>query len=208
MQTIPLLYAVSEDRKVLVGPASFDNGRFSVKDAVRINTVSRLKTGAERGKVLVVDTVGMNAGKFNAPFIEYCKVPGNDLWLVEPVYDDADVLDAFIGYADKIVFPYGCIRDDSVLKDILDISDNCIPLLAVRGGRCGGEDPARIVDSLVPEGFHNIMVADLDGSISDDVWDLLQDICGGLISYSPRREIGIELRLKAEDVYPIEFKGN
>ncbi len=208
MQTIPLLYAVIEDRKVLVGPASCKDGKFGVMDTVRINTVQRLKTGAERGKVLVVDTVGMNAGKFNAPFIEYCKVPGNDLWLVEPVYDDADVLDAFIGYADKIVFPYEYVRDDSVLKDILDISDNCIPLLVVRDGGCKGEDPARVVDRLVPKGFHNVMVADMDGSLSDNVWDLLQDICGGLISYSPRREIGIESRIIAEDVYPLEFREN
>ncbi len=208
MQTIPLLYAVVEDRKVLVGPASFESGKFGVRDTVRINTVQRLKTGAERGKVLVVDTVGVNAGKFNASFIEYCKVPGNDLWLVEPVYDDIDVLDGFIGYADKIVFPYNNIRGDAVLGDILDISDNCVPLLLCRDGKCDGEDPARVTDRLVTKGFHNVMVADMDGSLSDDVWDILQDVCGGLISYSPRREPGIEPRIKAEDIYPIEFTGN
>lgn len=206
MKNIPLLYAVAEDRKVLVGPAEFDGRTFSVKELRRITTVDCLKTGAERGKVLVVDTVGVNVGKFNASFIEFCKVPGNDLWLVEPVYDDTDVLDAFIGYADKIVFPYHNIRDDTALTDILDISDNCVPLLFCRNGKCNGEDPARITDRLVSKGFHNVMVADMDGSITDEVWDILQDICGGLVSYSPCREIGVEARIKAEDVFPIEFR--
>ncbi len=208
MQTIPLLYAVADDRKVMVGPAEFDGREFSVRDPQKINTVSRLKTGAERGKVLLVDTVGVNVGKFNASFIEYCRVPGNDLWLVEPVYDDIDVLDAFIGYADKIVFPYDDIRGDEVLKDILEISDNCVPLLFIRNGKCKGGDPARIADRLVSLGFHNIVVADLDGSVTDDAWDMLQDICGGLICYSPRREIGIEPHIKAEDVFPLTFTGN
>ena len=91
MQTIPLAYIVLEDLKLFTGPAIRSAGRLSVKPEIRINAVQKLKTGAERGKVLAVDIEGMNRGKFNASLMEFAKVPGNELWLVEPVYDDIDV---------------------------------------------------------------------------------------------------------------------
>ena len=205
MQTIPLEYIVLKDLKIYTGPASCTNGKLSVKDEVRINTIQRLRTGAVRGKVLAVDIDGMNHRKFNASLMEFAKVPGNELWLVEPVYDDIDVLDAFIGYADKLVFPYHCIRNDSVLKDILTVSDNCVPLLVCRNGKCHGKDILGLVQMLSHTGFHNVMVADMDGSLSDGVWQDLISECGGLVSYSPARTIGTDVHILAEDIFPIEL---
>ena len=205
MQTIPLAYIVLEDLKLFTGPAIRSAGRLSVKPEVRINAVQKLKTGAERGKVLAVDIEGMNRGKFNASLMEFAKVPGNELWLVEPVYDDVDVLDAFIGYADKLVFPYHCVRNDSVLKDIYDVSDNCVPLLVCECGKCFGKDPLALLRMLSRIGFHNIMVADMDGSITDDVWKDLLSECGGLITYSPARTVGTDVHILAEDLFQIEL---
>ena len=205
MQTIPLAYIVLRDLKLYTGPAAFSEGKFSVEDDTWIGSIQKLKTGAERGKVIAVDIEGMNHGKFNASLMEFAKVPGNELWLVEPVYDDIDVLDAFIGYADKIVFPYHCIRNDSVLTDIYEVSDNCVPLLMCDHGKCHGKDILGLVQMLSGIGFHNIMVADMDGNISDSVWEDLLAECGGLITYSPAREVGTDVHILAEDLFPVEF---
>ena len=205
MQTIPLVYIVLRDLKIHTGPAAFSEGRISVRDEMRIGSVKELKTGAERGKVIAVDVEGMNHGKFNASLMEFAKVPGNELWLVEPVYDDIDVLDAFIGYADKLVFPYHCIRSDSVLSDIYNVSDNCVPLLVCREGKCFGKDPLALVRMLSGIGFHNIMVADMDGTVSDEDWGRLLNECGGLITYSPRRTVDTDVHILAEDVFTAEF---
>ena len=205
MQTIPLAYIVLRDLKLYAGHATYADGKVSVKEETRITAITELKTGAERGKVLAVDIEGMNRGKFNASLMEFAKVPGNELWLVEPVYDDIDVLDAFIGYADKLVFPYHCVRNDSVLRNIYEVSDNCVPLLVCEHGKCFGKDILGLVRMLSGVGFHNIMVADMDGSISDDLWNDLLAECGGLISYSPRRPIGTDVHILAEDLFPVEF---
>lgn len=205
MQTIPLAYIVLRDLKLYAGHATYTDGKVSVRGEVKIAAIPKLKTGAERGKVLAVDIEGMNRGKFNASLMEFTKVPGNELWLVEPVYDDIDVLDAFIGYADKLVFPYHCVRNDSVLRSIYEVSDNCVPLLVCEHGKCFGKDILGLVRMLSGVGFHNIMVADMDGSISNDLWDDLLAECGGLISYSPRRPIGTDVHILAEDLFPVEF---
>ncbi|MBQ4368536.1 MAG: hypothetical protein II805_02035, partial [Candidatus Methanomethylophilus sp.] len=105
MQTIPLFYGTVQNQKLYAGRPVIQNGRYSVEDCVPAVTLDRLKTRAERGKVLVVDVEGINRGRFYPSFIEFCKTPGNDLWLVEPIYDDIDVLDAFLGSADRLVFP-------------------------------------------------------------------------------------------------------
>ncbi|MCQ2085736.1 MAG: hypothetical protein MJZ21_06295, partial [archaeon] len=180
--------------------------KISVIDTVPAMTLPELKSGKERGKVIVVDALGMNRRVFNAGFIEFCKTPGNELWLVEPIYDDADVLDAFLGYADKIIFPYTDIRRDAVLKDILEISDNCIPLLVCSKRTCNGKDPVDLVRMLSETGFHNIMVADMDGSVSPETWENMLDECGGLISYSPFRTIETECHILAKDLFPLRHE--
>lgn len=203
MQKIPLIYAVLEGTKLHAGQAVFSGGKVSVTDRVPVTSISALKTRIERGKVLVWDVEGMNRGRFNAPFMEFCKVSGNDVWLIEPIYDELDVLDGFVGNADRIVFPYDRIRNDSVLSDILEVSDNCVPLLVCNGGRCNGKDPLELIGKLADHGFHNIMVADLDGSLDDGKWTDLHEECGGLITYSPARTLGFEPPLSAEDVFEV-----
>ena len=68
-----------------------------------------------------------------------------------------------------------------------------------------GKDLSRLIDSLTETGFHNIMVVDMDGSISDDMWSDLSDICGGIISYSPVRPIDNGAGIVVEDVFPPEI---
>ena len=202
MQIIPLIYGTIVDQKLHAGKPVAADGRYTVEDTVPAVSIECLKTRAERGKVIVVDTVGISRRHFYAPFIESCKTPGNDLWLVEPIYDDIDVLDAFLGSADRLVFPYTCIKNDSVLPDIIDISDQCVPLLVCREGTYGGKDPVRLVEHLAGYGFHNIMVADMDGSVPDERWEDMTDQCGGLITYSPFRKIEKDVHILAEDVFP------
>ena len=202
MQTIPLIYGTVQNQKLYAGRPVIQNGRYSVEDCVPAVTLDRLKTRAERGKVLVVDVEGINRGRFYPSFIEFCKTPGNDLWLVEPIYDDIDVLDAFLGSADRLVFPYDRIKNDSVLPDIVDISDQCVPLISCRKGLHNGKDPVRLVEKLSGYGFHNIMVADMDGYLPDERWEDLTDQCGGLVTYSPFRKVEKEVHILADDLFP------
>ncbi|MCQ2079468.1 MAG: hypothetical protein MJZ38_05385 [archaeon] len=201
MQRIPLIYATLEGTRLHAGPVTFSGERASTDDHVPVTTIPALKTRAERGKVLVWDVVGMNRGVFNAPFMEFCKVSGNDVWLIEPIYDEMDVLDGFVGNADRLVFPCDRIRNDSVLEDILEVSDSCVPLVVCRNGMHDGHDPAGIVSKVADVGFHNVMVADMDGSLDDAAWKRMHDECGGLLVYSPVRELGFEPSLQAVDVF-------
>lgn len=199
---IPILYCVQKNLKLRAGPVGYGGGKYTLGETVPVSAIPRLKTGTERGKVLVADVEGLNRGKFNASFMEYCKVQGNDLWLIEPLYDEYDVLDAFIGNADKLVFPYEFVKNDSVLPEIVGISDNCIPSVTVRNGTCKGKPVKDVMRLLSENGFRNIMVTDIDGTVNEDVWDMLHDECGGLLGYSPVKPFGRDMRLSAEDVFP------
>ena len=205
MQTIPIIYSKIQNLKLHAGAPIIDTRGISLNETVAAVTLERLKSKTERGKVLVADTEGLNRKRFNPSFIEYCKTPGNELWLIEPIYDEEDVFDAFLGAADHLVFPYAFIKNDSVLPGIIDISDRCVPLLACRKGMAQGKDLSRLIDSLTETGFHNIMVVDMDGSISDDMWSDLSDICGGIIAYSPVRPIDNGAGIVVEDVFPPEI---
>ena len=206
MRTIPLIYSVIEERKLYAGKPALCSGKISVSDLVPAVGLDALKSKKERGKVFVADAISLSKRTFNPSFMEYCKTPGNELWVIESLNRADDVFDAFLGNADKVVFPCGDVRSSSEFGKILEISDNCIPLLMTGDARRKCADLEKEVSDLLSEGFVNIMVADLDGSVSDDKWDSLMDICGGLISYSPRRQIGDNARILAEDVFPLNVQ--
>ncbi len=206
MRTIPLIYAIIEERKLLTGKPTVSSGRLSISDNVPAIGLEALKSKKERGKVFVVDIESLNHKMFNPSFMEYCKTPGNELWIVESLNRADDVFDAFLGNADKIVFPYADLRSESELNKILEISDNCIPLLVIGDPRRDQPDIEQKIAEFTSKGFVNIMVADLDGSISDETWDTLLDLCGGLISYSPCRQIGETARILAEDVFQFNVR--
>ena len=203
MRTIPLIYSVIEERKLYAGKPTLCSGKITVTDLVPAVGLDALKSKKERGKVFVADVESLNRRTFNPSFMEYCKTPGNELWVIESLNRSDDVFDAFLGNADKVVFPCGDVRSSSEFEKILEISDNCIPLLMTGDARRKSADLEKEVSDLSSKGFVNIMVADLDGSVTDEKWDTLMDICGGLISYSSRRQICENARLLAEDVFPL-----
>ena len=203
MRTIPLIYSVIEERKLYAGKPTLCSGKITVADLVPAVGLDALKSKKERGKVFVADVESLNRRTFNPSFMEYCKTPGNELWVIESLNRSDDVFDAFLGNADKVVFPCGDVRSSSEFEKILEISDNCIPLLMTGDTRRKSADLEKEVSDLSSKGFVNIMVANLDGSVTDEKWDTLMDICGGLISYSPRGQICENARLLAEDVFPL-----
>lgn len=206
MRTVPLIYSIIEERRLLAGRPTLGPDRITLSENVPAVGLDALKSGKERGKVLVADIESLNRRSFNPSFIEYCKTPGNDLWVIESLNRAEDVFDAFLGNADKVVFPCADVYHESEFDRILEISDNCIPLLINGDRRRRLADIEREVYRFSSKGFANIMVADIDGSITDDTWDSLLDLCGGLISYSPSRQIGAGTRILAEDVFPITVR--
>ncbi len=206
MRTIPLIYSTIQERKLLAGKPALDHGMISLSDTVPAVNLDDLKSGKERGKVLVADIESLNGRTFNPSFMEYCKTPGNDLWIIESLNHAEDVFDAFLGNADKVVFPCADMYDEYEFDKILEISDNCIPLLVTGDKRRTSTNIEEDVYHLSSKGFSNIMVADMDGSVTDDIWNTLQDICGGLISYSPSRQIGADTRILAKDVFSLSVR--
>lgn len=205
MQTIPLIYTTIDETRLMAGTPLYTDGKIEVEDNVPAVGLDRLKSRKERGKVIAVDVESLNGRKFNTTFIECCKTPGNDLWIVESIYKGDDVYDAFLGNADRIIFPYADLRDPTAIDEILDLSDSCIPLLVTGDSGRWTKDLGNTVDRLYSKGFTNVMVADMDGSVSDDMWEDLIELCPGLVTYSPRCHVGADMHILAEDVFQIRF---
>lgn len=203
MLTIPILYSVVEERRLLAGKPTLSSDGISLSDIVPAAGLNALKSGKERGKVIVADIVSLNSKRFNPSFMEYCKTPGNDLWIIESLNHSDDVFDAFLGNANKIIFPCKNVRSDSEFDKIIEISDNCIPLLMTSDKIHGMSDIEKDLRFLSSKGFTNIMVADYNNSISETGWKSYHDLCDGLISYSPRHRLDTCTGILAEDVFPV-----
>lgn len=192
MTEIPVAYAEQRNGKLLVGPYVRDGVHVTVADPVPAAGVDRLKTRECRGTVVVVDSAGVSSGEFDPYLVESCRVPGNDVWLVEAVRDEADVLDAFLGYLAKLVMP-ARVMGPGLLEGARDLSDDCVPMVEVLRGSPVGirgslRDYVRRADDL---GYRKTVVADLDGSLTTDDWHMLKDASEGVVPYAPVSESAV-----------------
>ncbi|MCQ2070592.1 MAG: hypothetical protein MJZ68_05645 [archaeon] len=198
METIPLIYGTVENNRLYAGNMSRIDGYLRLGETVPVSRIPDLRTREDRGIVIVVDTFSMNSGRFNPPFIERCKVSGNDVWLMETVYDGDDVLDAFLGNAEGLIIPYDTVRDWAVFKEALDLSDSCIPYVRCTGSLARGKDPVSLLERFDDMGFTRVMVEDTDGSVTDTLWTEMSLAVEDLVVYSPSRPV--EARTVAVDL--------
>lgn len=199
---MPLLYSETDDGKLYAGPAAFTGGRVSLTQRVGIASVDEIKPREHRGQVILVDSVSVSEGEFNTRLVECCRVPGNDVWLIETVRDEADILDAFLPGLARLVIPLHTVDGIDVMKGAYEMSNGCVPLVVCRGGRTvDGKDPLEQVRRMAAIGFPQAMVADLDGSLAEDVWHRMSYNCS-LVSYVPGAEPP-EADVEAVDVFPV-----
>ncbi len=199
---IPIIYGMVNNGTVCAGPVSYDGRNFSLTETVPLSSIDSLKPRKSRGTVVLADAGSLSSGRFVPQFVERCKVPGNDVWLIESVYDESDILDAFLPGLEKLVIPIHTVMDDSVLETAIDISGDCIPFIVCREGKALGRyrDPTERIGKLCAMGFGTVMVADLDGSIGEDVWHIISDHCR-TIPYCPCSRYP-DTEDRAVDVFP------
>jgi hypothetical protein len=168
----PLLYGVISGQRLCAG-APVLGERISVPEPVRIETVDAIKPRQRRGTVVLADAESLNGRRFSPRFVELCKVPGNSVWLIETIERTDDILDAFLPGLAKLVIPVYGIESEDVLKEAVEISDDCIPLVEIRKGKALGreKDPLGAVIRLAGIGYRKVMVADLDGCMPGGFWD-------------------------------------
>ncbi len=203
---IPLIYGEAGRGGICVGPAAYDGKNFSVTEPVPLQSVDFLKPRKTQGTVILADSESLSSGRFTPGFVERCKVPGNGVWLIESVYDEADILDAFLPGLEKLVIPIRTVMGDSVLESAIDMSGDCIPLIECRGGRAAGKerDPVKAVRNLRSMGFGTVMVADFDGTLKNDIWHIIGDSCR-TIPYCPCTPYP-DAEVRAVDGFPFSLR--
>jgi hypothetical protein len=170
---IPAVFAAFRNGGVQAGPADFANGRFSFPFGTRSITEVVPQTD-ERTPVVVTDAVGLNERGLDDRLLMSLKIPGNDIWYMTHIRDANDVLDSFMGNADKVLIPYHTVRDRSVLKDAFEMSDNCIPVIFTASGparnKTSDADIMLALDNVSSIGFESTILFDNGGYITKEKW--------------------------------------
>lgn len=204
--SIPLAYCELVGGRLFAGPASFDGARFSLGDTAPLDGVGCLRTRG-RGTVAVTDVQSLNAGEFNPRFVERCRIPGNDVWLIETVRYPTDILDAFLGNLSKLLIPYHT-ASPQVFRDAIELSDDCIPLVQCWEGRpyaAGENDLLRIVRALADLGYGKVAVSDPDGGVPAGVWNDLADGPAEVVPHSPKG-VGGKFGTVLGDLFPAHLE--
>jgi len=187
---VPLIYGTIYGDRLICGPTSVSNGKLSITEPIPVSTIDALKTREKRGKVIVADIESLNGNRFVPGFADRCRISGNDIWLIETVHTVDDVFDAFIGNADKMIVPFHTMKSEKAFAEILNISEDCIPLITCRDGKTMSRRTPEIIGAvrnLTDIGYRSIMVADTDGNVPDGIWDILNNGICEITAYSPLR---------------------
>lgn len=158
----------------------------AVSDPVSLKSIDAIKPRQRRGTVVLADAGSISSRRFDPTFVELCKVPGNDVWLIEFIETADDILDAFLPGLAKLVIPVSGIRGRGVLEEALSLSDQCVPLVSVRNGRAdwGRGGPLEAVKDLADTGYGKIMVWDIGGELPPGFWESASRDAS-IISYVP-----------------------
>ena len=195
--SLPALFARSVKDVPLTGPTVYRNGTFDTAAETDVNTIRELRGGKTRTKALIIDSESLSTGRFNPALVASVKISGCDVWLAESISDYGDLTDAFLGSMRKLVIPVHHLRGIS-LKDVNEVSDSCIPLIAVAKGRpLTGKDLISEIDRAHSADFPNIIVMDYDGTADLESLRYASGEYHGLCVFSPARKV---------DFAPVSFE--
>lgn len=185
---IPILFAKPKGIGIRIGRADFVDGMPIMSEETRPLAKTVADRDSERKPVVVFDVCGFTKKHMTESLLRRIKIPGKDIWFATYVDCAEDVMDAFLGNISGLLVPYHTVRSPSVLKDVYEISESCIPLVFVsNGGAVCRNGSRKTVSEAVGElsdiGYARYAVMDLDGSMGQDGWDDLKEMFPGIIPY-------------------------
>ncbi len=180
------LFVTAEHGKVYTGPTEFDGKTFSTEALTDISTMTELRGGKEKTRVILIDSESLSKRRFNPAVVSKVRIPGCELWLMETVWDMADLTDAFLGHMTKLVIPTHLLAKGTTLKDIANASDASVPAIFCIGGRpLKGKDILSAVEEAADLEFPEIVVFDCDGQVDGSIWEYLFSRHQNLVVLSP-----------------------
>ena len=176
---IPAIYCVFKAGEVRSAPARIEGTAVSFETEPAGTSFSA--EGAEsRTSVVVADVRGLGRRELDDRLLKKMKFPGCDIWFLTHVRDIEDVFDCFMGDIAKLLIPYHTTRNDLVMREAYEMSENCIPALFVSKGRVSGrrgqtKDLRAVVEEMVKIGFSEVAVFDTDSMLTAYDWISLND---------------------------------
>jgi len=184
---IPAIYSVFRGGEVRAAPVNINGADISFVSEP-VPPAYSAEDLDERMPVLVVDVKGLFKKRLDDRLLMNMRFPGSDIWFMTYIKDVEDVFDCFMGNVEKVLVPYHTIRNDVVLEEAYEVTENCIPALFVLHGKvvCGGEyakDIGTTVGRLERIGFREIVVLDTDSTLRTDDWISLCERSSGIIPF-------------------------
>jgi len=182
---IPALYSVFKGGEVRAAPVRFEELKIIFESEPAKPSYSA-EGHNERRPIIVIDVKGLEKRDLDNKLLMKAEFRGSDTWFLTHVYDVDDVFDSFMGNISKLLIPLHTTKNDAVLKDVHDISDNCIPVIFImkgnavlRKGRSG--DFMKLLREIDRIGFKNMVVFDTDRSLSESDWMVIGNNYGNVI---------------------------
>lgn len=184
---IPAVYSVFKGGEVRSADVSFEGNKI-IFTSDPVETEYGFDELEDRMPVVIVDVIGLNKKELDDRLITNLKVPGGDVWLLTSIEDVEDVFDSFMGDIVKALIPYHTLRNELVMKEAFEVSDNCAPVLFMSQGRviCKGEqtkDLRTVIESMSSIGFTDIVIFDTDSMLTESDWSSLKDRFSGIIPF-------------------------
>ena len=142
----------------------------------------------DRMPVVIADVRGLSRKNLDDRLLTDMRFPGSDIWFLTHIDDVEDVFDCFMGNVVKVLIPYHTIRNDLVMREVFEVTENCIPVLFVSSGKVicrGGEmgDITTIIAEMEKVGFTETIVFDIDSVLRREDWASLRDMFPGIIPF-------------------------
>jgi hypothetical protein len=176
---IPATYAVFKGGEVRSAPVKYAGAGISFRSEP-VSLEYSAEGADDRIPVLMVDVKGLGKRDMDDRLLMSLTFPGCDVWFMTHILDVEDVFDCFMGNIAKVLIPYHTTRNNTVMKEAYEVSENCIPVLFVSGGAavCRGGETKELrsaIAELSKTGFQEIAVLDTDQSVGKEEWTALND---------------------------------
>ena len=196
LMEIPALYSVFKNGEVRTAPAVIagTNISFASEPAKPEYSADELD---ERRPLAVVDVKGLEKRNIDDKLLKNLGFRGSDVWFLSHIYNIDDIFDCFMGNIVKTLMPYHTTKNNSVLKEAFEVSENCIPVIFVTNGtavcrRGRLEEIGTHIREAEKIGFHEIIVFDTDSSMKRDDWTSINDRFPNIIPFVRNKDIPFE----------------
>jgi uncharacterized protein related to proFAR isomerase len=163
------------------------------------------ETYGKENPVLIIDMKGMQKKDIIPDVLKRTKMK-RDFWLMTGVHDQIDLIDAFQGDMSKVAVPYH-FTNDELLKEMVELSDSCVPSLFVDNGIVHMKGKKRslrdIIRTLERMNFRKVIVFDVSESDPLRAWESASDLSDTIIPYvssGSKNDIDIVHKLGFNDV--------